>query len=370
MTEQQLSRLIARVVSAPTAPYHEYHVRQEIESICAEHHLKVMSDRFGNLLVRVCTAPKLRPIVFAAHMDHPGFEIVRPVSGSCWLARFNGGVPESYFRPGIPLLLMPGSIPAKLGRPAKEAKTFLVRAAKKPVIAPAFGVWSVPNFRLEQGRIVARACDDLIGVAAVLGTLIRLARKQAAVHAIGLLSRAEEVGFQGALAAAAGKTLPANSLVVSLETSRELPGVKMGEGVILRVGDRASTFDPEANRFLSGVAAELKTTRKSFKYQRALMGGGTCEATAYQEHGYQSAAVCVALGNYHNAGQRDKILPEYVSLTDVCSMVDFLVELAIRSSRYSRYVAELRQRLRGLLRQARKELRRPRGQPKRLPEPT
>src|SRR5256885_5186875 len=52
---------------------------------------------------------------------------------------------------------------------------------------------------------------------------------RAKVNVLGLISRAEEVGFRGALAAAAGKQLPARSLVISLETSRELPGVNMGE---------------------------------------------------------------------------------------------------------------------------------------------
>ena len=59
-------------------------------------------------------------------------------------------------------------------------------------------------------------------------------------------ARAEEIGFHGALAVAAKRGVPKNSLIVSLETSRELPGVKMGQGVILRVGDRTSIFDSEA----------------------------------------------------------------------------------------------------------------------------
>ena len=41
------------------------------------------------------------------------------------------------------------------------------------------------------------------------------------------------------------------------------------------------------------------------------MSGGTCEATAYQEFGFQTAAVCVALGNYHNCGPRNRIAAEF-----------------------------------------------------------
>ena len=61
-----------------------------------------------------------------------------------------------------------------------------------------------------------------------------------------MISRAEEVGFQGALTVASSRQLPKDSLVISLETSRELPPVKMGQGVIIRVGDRASIFDSAA----------------------------------------------------------------------------------------------------------------------------
>jgi len=46
------------------------------------------------------------------------------------------------------------------------------------------------------------------------------------------------------------------------------------------------------------------------------MQGGTCEATAYALYGYRTAAMCVALGNYHNCGPGDRIAPEYVSLED------------------------------------------------------
>jgi len=148
------------------------------------------------------------------------------------------------------------------------------------------------------------------------------------VNVIGVISRAEEVGFHGALAVAASRQLPKSALVISLETSRELPPAKMGRGVVIRTGDRASIFDSTATRFLAEVAAELGRRDKSFQFQRALMYGGTCEGTAYQEFGFQTAAVCVPLGNYHNCGPQNKIAAEYVSLADACAMVDLLAAVA------------------------------------------
>ena len=135
-----------------------------------------------------------------------------------------------------------------------------------------------------------------------------------------------------------------------------MPGVRMGGGVIIRTGDRASTFDPEATRFLDEVASGLALKNKKFRHQRALMSGGTCEATAYQEFGYQTAAVCVALGNYHNCGPRNRIEEEYVSVQDMQSMVDLLLETAIRMPDYHDLTGKLGERLSGLLQQARQHL--------------
>jgi putative aminopeptidase FrvX len=359
MITKTFYHLAGRLLRHPAAPYHEHAVRAEVERICAEQELEFERDQFGNVLVKLRTAPKLRPIALAAHLDHPGFEIIRKTSDRGWLARFWGGVPPAYFRPGVPVLLMPGRELAKLGRTTDEGKkAYVIRADKRPTDSPQFAAWALEDFVVRQGKIHARACDDLIGVASALATLIELKRSRARVHVLGVFSRAEEVGFQGALALAANRGLPQKTLVISLETSRELPGVKMGRGVILRVGDRASIFDSQASRFLVEVANDLNARKPRFQFQRGLMSGGTCEATAYQEYGFQSAAVCVALGNYHNCGEGNRIRAEYVSVADACTMVDLLVAAAKAMPRYAQLTGKLPQRLSKLLRQGEARLRR------------
>ena len=357
MNPKSLAQITARLLRCPAAPYHETAVRSEVEKICAEHKLDCARDKFGNLIVRLKTAPAQRPFVLAAHLDHPGFEILPARRGKNLLGRFLGGVPDEYFRPGIPLRLMPGATPANLGRRIGKDRTFEIQPLKTPSVSPQFAVWELEDFALRGGLVHGRACDDLIGVAAILATMIELKRARARVHVIGVISRAEEVGFHGALTVAQSRQLPKNSLVISLETSRELPPVKMGQGVIIRVGDRASIFDSTATRFLAEVAADLKRNKSAFQVQRALMSGGTCEATAYQEFGFQTAAVCVALGNYHNCGPRNKIAAEFVSLNDACGMVDLLVSAAKRMREYSRLTARLPARLQKLLEEARQKLR-------------
>jgi len=88
------------------------------------------------------------------------------------------------------------------------------------------------------------------------------------------------------------------------------------------------------------------------------MSGGTCEATAYQEFGFCCAAICVALGNYHNCGEANRIKAEYVSVADACGMVELLVTAAQRMPQYSRLVGKLPRRLHQLRCEAQSKLRR------------
>lgn len=354
MNANEFCRLAGRLQRLPTAPYHEHRVREEVERVCREHRLACRRDAYGNLLVQYSPSPGLRPLVLAAHLDHPGFELVEQVSAVSWRARFRGTVPLEYFRPGVKVRLQPGDEAARLAGALPGEKMYLLKSSRAPRQAPAFAVWDLEAFRVAAGRITARACDDLIGVAAALATLLRLRRARARVNVIAALSRAEEVGFHGALALAGSGKLPRRSTVISLETSRELPGVAMGAGVILRVGDRASIFNSDATRFLAEVAAD--TRRRRFRFQRALMSGGTCEATAYQEAGYQSAAVCVALGNYHNAGPNHQVRAEYVSVADCMNMVTLLEQAARQVGQYRSLTNRLRVRLRKLGVEARREL--------------
>ncbi len=355
--------IAGRLMRCPAAPYFEGLVAAEAVRICREHRLHYQFDEFGNLIVRATNKVVHRPLILAAHMDHPGFSIHigkrSPKQTQECVGRFHGGVGDSYFKAGTKLLLMPGRIPARLGRRLSEKeRDYEIVFPSTLAAAAEFAVWDLPDFVIENNIIEGRVCDDLIGVASILTVLIGLQGKTAAGNVLGVLTRAEEVGFHGALALAESKHLPPSGLIISLETSRELPPVTMGRGVIIRVGDRASTFDSGATRFLAEVAADLKKRDTKFEFQRALMSGGTCEATAYQEYGYQCAAVCVALGNYHNCGKNDKIAAEFVSVNDALTMCALLRRAAIELPRLPALTNRLPVRLAKLAREARRELKR------------
>jgi len=279
-----------RILSQPTAPFHEDAVRSEIRALLSDcPHVRLTEDRFGNLLALYRRGRSAPRFAFAAHMDHPGY-VGRD---------FLGGVPERYRK-------------------------------KKPATRkfPGFRMWDLPAFEIRAGRIRSRACDDLIGCACIVAALRELEHTGANCAAWGLFTRAEEVGFVGAIELAKSGLLSKSVTVVSLETSSVKGGpVKIGAGPIIRVGDRTSVFDSAATAQIEAAAKTAGIT-----HQRALMQGGTCEATAYALYGYRTAAMCVALGNYHNCGPGDHIAPEYVSVDDTLGMARLCVAAATGTS--------------------------------------
>ena len=202
-------------------------------------------------------------------------------------------------------------------------------------------MWDLPACEIRDGRVFSRACDDLIGCAAIVATLQHLEQIGAEASVYGLFTRAEEVGFVGAIALAKSVVLPQDVVVISLECSSERGGsCRMGDGAILRVGDRTSIFDPEVTALLADLAKDA-----GIPIQRCLMSGGTCEATAYQLYGYRCGALCVALGNYHNCGPDDRIEPEFVSFEDVEGLVRLCIAIAKARATAADAAKELRARL-------------------------
>lgn len=338
-------RIAERTMSRPTAPYREGAVIAWVRAFAAQNsHLVLRSDPHGNLeLRRRGVRRTATPLVLAAHMDHPGFRALRCTRlpgrrGFAVSALFLGGVRGAYFA-GARARFYIGAgedeartVAARVlrARPDPKSGTLRVRLeARSTVPRGSFGVWDLPAFRRSRrdpDLLETRAADDLAGVAAILAVLECVERIDPArrVDLRALFTRAEEVGFVGAIAAARGGRLPAGARIVAIEASKALPHAPQGAGPILRVGDRTSVFDDGLTRWLARVAAELAGARGNrFAWQRRLMDGGTCESTAYQLYGYRSAALCVPLGNYHNMSERGRIAMESIRLSDLVGLVRF-----------------------------------------------
>ncbi|MBW2235428.1 MAG: hypothetical protein JRG85_08495 [Deltaproteobacteria bacterium] len=364
-------RLARRTLSCPTAPYREGEVIAWLrEFSAARPHLRLGEDADGNVSVRRRGVRASRaPLVLAAHMDHPGFRARR-----CAARRDGGFRVEADFLGGVPLSSFAGArarffhdgeeIRARVERAAldrRSGRKRVVLRARRPVPAGAYGMWDLPAFRYSPDRdlIESRAVDDLAGLAAILALLDAVDRidRRRRVDVRGLFTRAEEVGFVGALSVAAGKRLPRAARIVAIEASMALPDAPQGAGPIVRVGDRTSVFDDRLTRWISGVGLRLAGPKGGrFAWQRKLMDGGTCESTAYQLFGYRCAGMCLPLGNYHNVGRGGRIAPESIRRSDLVGLVRFFEGLVRDDGPTAAAGDPLRKRLDTLLARSRRDL--------------
>lgn len=331
-------RTLVDVLTLPTAPFAEHFVIDFVERFCAERGIAARRDQAGNILVHVRVGQRriARPVCITAHLDHPGFVSERMVGRGRVRAFWRGGVPPEYFVGSEMRFFVAGSwhrgrirsitITNRDGRERVDTALMDVKAV---IPAGSIGMWNFPDPVLRAGRIHARACDDLAGAAAMLCAIDALHRAGKSCEAYFLFTRAEEVGFVGAIAAARMRTIPRRCFVVAMETSSERPFAKMGDGPVCRVGDKASTFTHPVTAHCHRAARELAEKDPSFRFQRKLMDGGTCESSAYCTLGYEATGLCIALGNYHNVdAKRKRLGPEYVDLSDFDNVVKWFVALA------------------------------------------
>ena len=336
---------LARLGAQPAVAFHEAGVAAEVRAILDGIGVEYSTDASGNILARLPGAdPGVPPLSIVAHMDHPGFELVerRGREGE-FVADALGGIPASSFAAGVPLqVILPGGSRAAAvtaGQYGEESeRKALVRLADAAVSAelplPAAAVFDLTDFELDAEYIRMRAVDDLAGCAAALAAMARLSRSpdKPEGDVCALLTRAEEVGLVGARLAAEAGLLPLNTLVISVESSRTLPGAEQGRGPVVRVGDAGSTFDADAESVLIRARESLNEREGAFASQRQLMSGGVCEASAFAAYGYRTTGVAFPLGNYHNGAPEGRIEAEYIHVDDFLGGVALLEEAARRVS--------------------------------------
>lgn len=316
----------------PTAPYRENHVRDFIIDFCNARNIRIKKDDVGNLIATYGPQYKNTVFAFEAHMDHPGFIVEKDSVRNRTTAWFYGGVEETYFT-GSHLRIFTQNGPVK-GTVTKTQFDKSLRRRRcwlrleKSVAKGDLGMWDLPPCRVQGDRLYSRACDDLVGGVSILALLDQLHRRRIRKKVQAVFTVAEEAGFQGVKHLCMHKTLSKNTNIIAIETSSVLPTAKMGDGVVIRVGDAASIFTPGLTGFLIDTARRVQSGDKSFKFQRKLMDGGTCESSIYNRFGYTNAAVCIPLGNYHNRNVRTgKIAAEYVSVSDLENMVKLFLSV-------------------------------------------
>ena len=342
-------RWLCELTSLPTAAGREDRVIQWIEQWLARRRGVVCKrDRYGNLMLYRLGARSSRPLIIEAHMDHPAFVVSGRVSDTVVTADFRGGVEPRYFvgakvtlhsdspTAGRPLVGVVKSVQPQ-SRTRLDHRVVVEFARKVEAEAGDLLTWRLPASRIVGDRLKAPVCDDLAGVAAAVAAFERLGRAVAdrKLDVRLLLTRAEELGFVGAIGAAKGRFIPKGATIVVLETSRSFADSPIGGGPIVRVADKENCFDPATTYMLSEVAKGMMTRQRSvrgfrgFRWQRKLMPGGTCNASTYQAYGCTAGCLCLALGNYHNMNETSGgIDREVISVSDWHNLVRLLVEVA------------------------------------------
>ncbi len=318
--------ILRDLLICPTAPFGEQHVRRCIEQFCDKRGISIKRDAMGNLIAVYGRSLTDSRLAFCAHMDHPGFIITANSSGKTARAVFYGGVDKSYFNNAhVRIFADAGPVRARVlsVRTDKSLRRKHVRLSiNAPVRRGDIGMWDLPAFGYRRGRMISRACDDLVGCGAILALLDELHRRRIRRKVTACFTVAEEAGLHGAKHLCVNGVVPKKTCILSIETSSVLPTAKMGNGVVIRVGDRTSVFDPKVTAFLLDVATKQQAHDKTFRFQRKLMDAGTCEGTVFSRFGYRCGAICIPLGNYHNRSTRTgRIGTESVSGEDFLNMV-------------------------------------------------
>jgi putative aminopeptidase FrvX len=335
----------------PTVSYHEHLVAREILGTLSSNRIAARRDRWGNVLAELPGDESLPPLVFVAHMDHPGFEAMEVIEvgeeDEVIYAEPRGGIGARAYDVGTGVRVVArngvtlyGYIEShgplrRIGRFARtdrvvirpELNASVRKASQLPY--PAAVVLDLPSFSVDGDLIRGRQLDDLAGCATILTALTTIESEGSNRRPIvGLFTRAEEVGLVGAALAAGDETISKDAIVVSIETSLKSDSAKQGEGVVIRVGDRMTTFDHEAESVLHLAANRVKErgAEGKFKVQRMLMSAGGCEASAFKAHGYRVTGTSFPLGAWHNTEDDGSIAPEYIHIDDFQSGIALITE--------------------------------------------
>jgi len=358
------------LMSRPTSPYREKFAFQCLVTRLDAFQVPHFFDPVGNLVVGVGSKKDYLKLIgakstdpvrfFVAHADHPGFHGEKWLSPSRLSCKWHGGSPIADLLGASVWVCNPAGdlVQATVSEskliPTNNAIESLVVdfndeefPRKNSKATQLFGGFSFRRPVWQEGdTIYSKAADDLVGAFSIvslacdlLGTLPsanarskRSGQKKKpgkkSAPFIGLITRAEEVGFIGCighLELGWFRKSKRPLLGVSLETSRTLPGAEFGKGPVVRLGDRAGVFDSGALRIFSDIALKVLPG----KHQRRVMDGGTCEATAFTAYGIKCVGISVPLGNYHNqnfqggpdARAADGPAPEFVNLSDISGLL-------------------------------------------------
>lgn len=249
------------------------------------------TDAMGNLIcTKFGTDENPRKIMISAHMDHIGF-IVTGYEKEGFLRVTNvGGINPAVsltrhvvFPNGVEGVITSEKVAPQEEQPMK--KLFIdigaesKEDAEKMVKLGDVAVYAPDCFRLGEHRVASPAMDDRCACALLVKLMQTLGEPKDTV--IAVFSVQEEVGCRGAKVASFAKepdiaiALDVTAWGDTPETTQ--PAIKLGEGIAVKVMDRASISNPQLRDELlaCGEKAGVKT-------QREVLAFGGTDAGAMQ----------------------------------------------------------------------------------------
>lgn len=359
--EELCLRLLREICTPPTAPYHEDAARDAVLAELARLGVDARQDRWGNVLAERSRGAAEHALALVAHLDHPALEVVE-ARGRTGRARIRGALLVRQFPSRVPLLVQRPAgairgVATEFVLDIEEANSSPGHVRVEAEAELRVGDWAIldlPAFARDGDDVRLRAADDLAGCALMLAVLHLLADEARPYQLYALFTRAEETGLFGARLAIEDRLLPPATIVVSIETSRALPGAEPRRGPVIRVGDAHHTFDDRGEAFLRIARERLAWADPPIAVQRQLMYGGDCEAGPFLDAGYPATAIALPVRNYHNSGS-DGAAPEIISLSDFRGAAALLVEATVAAAEgaaesYRRLTGRVPDSIRKLLR--------------------
>ena len=265
-------------------------VAETIKNLISAHVETMRTDALGNLIVeKLGSDENGKRIMFSAHMDHIGF-VVTHIEDNGYLRVNNVGGINPQISNARHVIFENGTEGVLYCQPLK-GETMMMKhlfidigaedreEAEKSVQLGDMAVYAPDCFELGEHRIASPAMDDRCACALLIQVLKNLGETKDTV--IAVFSVQEEVGCRGAKVAAFSQE-PDIGIAIDVTAwgdtpETKLPAIKLGEGIAVKVMDRASISNPMLREEL--IACGEKA---GVKVQREVLPFGGTDAGAMQ----------------------------------------------------------------------------------------
>lgn len=328
-----LSRHLASVLELPTAPFGEARLAEWVLAFAQSRGLPAARDAFGNISVTWDGHGARRegpPLALIAGLDHPGGEVVA-VAGDVVEVAWHGELLASHLvqarlrlhgRQGFvagPVT----SCTVRRGHLGEVVDRLLVQVSDR-VHVGAIATLDLPGVWLNGPDVQARGAIAVLGAAALLDLLDRLAAARVATTVQAVFTRAATAGFAGACGLVeAGGLLPGQT-ALCVHGVPEQSGAAVGGGPVLCLGDALALFDPDVARALDHAVSRYRELWPAAPVQRSALAAGASAAGLFALHQRPVGALAVAVGAPMNMGARGRVEPERFSWADYQGLVSLL----------------------------------------------